>query len=73
MLHAHPHHRKPAPDVGKWFPKRQKEANAQTVSLEPNNSPAWIPLFNIRARRLLLRAELGPQEPLLVKAGSNAF
>lgn len=68
MLHAHPHHRKLKPDVGKGFPKRQKEASTQTMSLEPNNSPAWIPLFNIRARRLLLRAELGPQEPLLVKA-----
>lgn len=68
MLLVHTHHKKHAPDSGERFPKRWKaEANTEKTSLEFNNSPAWIPLFSIRARRLLLRAELGPQELLLAE------
>lgn len=38
---------------------------------EFRDPPAWIPLFSIRVRRLLLRAKLGPQELLLAQVESE--
>lgn len=72
MLRVYTHHQKHATDFGDRFPKRWKaEANREKTILEFNNSPAWMPLFSIRVRRLLLRAELGPQELLLAEVESN--
>lgn len=61
MLHAHTRHQKHAKDFGDCLQRDENQKQIQK-SLEFNNSPAWIPLFNIRVRRLVLRAELGPQE-----------
>lgn len=67
MLHVHTRHQQHTTGFGDSFQRDENQKQTQK-SLEFNNSPAWIPLFNIRVRRLVLRAELGPQEPAEVES-----